>query len=101
MTGRVSRHNKRLGRPSRHSPRRWGHSVADLLEELAQRQDVSEDLRDAALELDKAYILSRYPDAHPSGSPRRCYTCTEVERLVEHAAKIVKFCESLLPTLEP
>ena len=79
----------------------WGHSVADLLEELAQRQDVSEDLRDAALELDKAYILSRYPDAHPSGSPRSCYTCTEAERLVEHAAKIVKFCESLLSTLEP
>jgi len=79
----------------------WGHSVADLLEELAQRQEVTADLRDAALELDKAYILSRYPDAHPSGSPRRRYTCTEAERLVEHAAKIVKFCEGLLPTLEP
>ena len=79
----------------------WGHSVADLLEELAQRQDVPEDLRDAALELDKAYILSRYPDAHPSGSPRRRYPCTEAERLVEHAAKVVKFCKSLLPTLEP
>jgi len=101
MTGRVSRHNKRLGRPSRRSPRRWGHSVADLLEELAQRQDVSEDLRDAALELDKAYILSRYPDGHPSGSPRRRYIRTEAERLVEHAAKIVQFCESLLPTMEP
>ena len=79
----------------------WGHSVADSLEELAQRQKVPEDLRDAALELDKAYILSRYPDAHPSGSPRRRYTYTEAERLVAHAAKIVEFCESLLPTLEP
>ena len=77
----------------------WGHSVADLLEELAQRREVPEDLRDA--ELDKAYIPSRYPDAHPSGSPRRRYIRTEAERLVEYAAKIVRFCEGLLSTLEP
>lgn len=28
----------------------WGHSVADLLEELAQRQEVQEDIRDAAMD---------------------------------------------------
>ena len=76
-------------------------SVADLLEELAQRQEVPEDLRDAALELDKAYISSRYPDAHPSGSPRRRYIRAEAERLIEYAAKIVRFCEGLLSALEP
>jgi HEPN domain-containing protein len=79
----------------------WGHSVADLLEELAQQQVVPEYLRDAALELDKSYILSRYPDAHPSGSPRRRYIRAEAERLVEYAAQIVEFCEGLLSTLEP
>lgn len=79
----------------------WGHSVADLLEELAQRQVVPEHLRDAALELDKSYIPSRYPDAHPSGSPRRRYIRAEAERLVEYAAQIVGFCEGLLSTLEP
>ena len=50
----------------------WGHSVADLLEELAPLHHVSEGLRDAALELDKAYIPARLhdllrvaqPDAH-------------------------------------
>ena len=40
----------------------WGHSVADLLDELAQQQEVPENIRDAALELDKAYIPSRYPE---------------------------------------
>ena len=79
----------------------WGHSVADLLDELAQRQEVPEDIRDAALELDKVYILSRDPDAHPSGSPRRRYIRAEAERLVEYAAKIVRFCEGLLSALEP
>jgi len=47
----------------------WGHSVADLLAELAPHHAVSETLRDAALELDKAYIPTRYPNAHPSGAP--------------------------------
>jgi HEPN domain-containing protein len=79
----------------------WGHSVADLLAELAPRHAVPEALVDAALELDKAYIPSRYPDAHPSGSPRRLYIRAEAERLVDHAEKIVQFCEGLLPTLEP
>lgn len=74
----------------------WGHSVMDLLEELSARYPVPENLKDAALELDKAYIPSRYPDAHPSGSPRRRYTRGEAERLVEHAQSIVQFCENLL-----
>lgn len=78
----------------------WGHSVADLLEELAPYHSVSNNLRDAALELDKTYILARYPNAHPSGSPRRRYTRIEAERMVTYAEKIVQFCESLLSSLE-
>ena len=76
-----------------------GHSVADLLEELARTQTVPDGLMEEALELDKAYISARYPDAHPSGSPRRRYTKTEAERLVRYAESIIQFCESLLSTL--
>jgi HEPN domain-containing protein len=74
----------------------WGHSVANLLEEVRKTHAVSEDLFDAALELDKAYIPARYPDAHPSGSPRTRYTRTEAERMVAHAERILGFSESLL-----
>jgi HEPN domain-containing protein len=77
----------------------WGHSVADLLAELGRSRDVPPELRDAALELDKAYIPTRYPNAHPSGSPRTRYTRTEAERLVAHAERIVGFCEGLLSAL--
>ncbi|MGQ9477638.1 MAG: HEPN domain-containing protein [Candidatus Bipolaricaulia bacterium] len=52
----------------------WGHSVADLLQELAHREPVPEELVKGGLELDKAYIPARYPNAHPSGSPRRAIT---------------------------
>lgn len=77
----------------------WGHSVADLLDELAQSQHIPHELKDAALELDKAYIPTRYPNAHPSGSPRRRYTHTEAARTVTYAEKIVQFCEGLLSAI--
>ncbi len=74
----------------------WGHSVADLLAELGNRYAVPFGLQEAALELDKAYIASRYPDVHPSGSPRRRYTHREAERMVGYADEIVRFCADLL-----
>ena len=78
----------------------WGHSISDLLIELSKRKIVSEELIDAALELDKAYIPARYPNAHASGSPRMRYTKTEAERLVAHAEKILQFCKGILSGAE-
>jgi len=39
----------------------WGHSAADLLQELSQHHAVANELMDGAYELDKAYIPARYP----------------------------------------
>ena len=78
----------------------WGHSVADLLKELARKQVVGEELADASLELDKAYIPTRYPNAHPSGSPRSRYTKEEARRLTGYAEKIVQFCSNLLSEIQ-
>ncbi|MDQ7827656.1 MAG: HEPN domain-containing protein [Armatimonadota bacterium] len=78
----------------------WGHSVADLLGELRSRADVPGALVDRALELDKAYIPARYPNAHPAGSASSRYTRTEAERLIAHAEAVVEFCQGLLSTLD-
>lgn len=74
----------------------WGHSVADLLVELSKKHQIPEEIMNGALELDKTYIPSRYPNAHPSGSPRNLYTKEESRRLIEHAEKIVRLCSDLL-----
>ena len=74
----------------------WGHSVADLLKELSKKHQVSEELMDAAYELDKAYIPTRYPNAHPTGAPRSRYTKGEARRLIEDAEDIIRFCSDLL-----
>ncbi|MCS7219456.1 MAG: HEPN domain-containing protein [Thermus sp.] len=78
----------------------WGHSVARLLEELAQTFPVPEALLDGASELDKAYIPSRYPDALPEGAPFAHYRRAEAERLLAHAEEIHAFCAGLLSSLE-
>jgi len=74
----------------------WGHSVADLLNELPEQVKPSDHLIDEALELDKAYISARYPNAHPSGSPANRYTRKEAERLAGYAEEIIKFCKDTL-----
>lgn len=74
----------------------WGHSVADLLKELGKTYDISAELLNHALELDKAYIPTRYPNAHPSGSPRTRYTKEEGRRLVGYAERIIEFCSNIL-----
>lgn len=79
----------------------WGHAVADLLLAISQQVSVNQDLIDAALELDKGYIATRYPDAHPSGSPGRKYTKKEAERAIAHAEEIVRFCECVLSSSKP
>lgn len=78
----------------------WGHSVLGLLEELAKWHPVSESLLDAASELDKAYIPTRYPDALPEGAPFERYRRPEAERLLRYAEEIYAFCQGLLPSMD-
>ncbi|HZT05764.1 MAG TPA: HEPN domain-containing protein [Chloroflexota bacterium] len=77
----------------------WGHSISDLLLALDEREHVPSDIAIAAAELDKAYVATRYPDAHPSGSPGSRYVETEADRMVEYADRILRFCTDLLAAL--
>lgn len=77
----------------------WGPSVGDLFEELSKSRRIPDELIDLALELDKVYIPARYPNAHPSGSPRKRYTKNEAQRVVEYATRIINFCKGLLSEL--
>ena len=78
----------------------FGHSVASLLKKLSERIRVPEELIEVAKELDKAYIPTRYPNAHPEGPPYEAYTRTEAERLISHAERILEFCENILSSLQ-
>ena len=74
----------------------WGHSILDLLADLPEDVDVPEDLVEAAKVLDKYYIPTRYPDAHPAGPAARHYTRLEAEEALDLAQKILAFVEEKL-----
>lgn len=55
--------------------------------------EVPEELLEAAKVLDKYYIPTRYPDAHPAGPAARHYTRGEAEEAVRLAKGILAFAE--------
>jgi len=77
----------------------WGHSVAALIDALPN--DVSpRGLRDKALELDQAYIPSRYPNVHPVGYPGSLYTKGMADRLIGYSKEIIEYCRDAVSRIE-
>jgi HEPN domain-containing protein len=71
----------------------WGHSVATLLAALPEEVRVPPALLEKAKVLDKFYIPTRYPNAHPEGPAFRHYTEGEARQAIAHAREVVEFCE--------
>ena len=74
----------------------FGHSVFWLISKLPNKFKPKEDLKNKAMELDKAYIPTRYPNAIPEGAPYEVYSRNEAERLISYAEEIVNYCKNLL-----
>ncbi len=72
----------------------WGHSLVDLLKGLPETVEVSEQLLEKARILDRFYIPTRYPDAHPSGPAGIHYSEKEAKEAISFGEEIVRFCES-------
>ncbi|QBS37595.1 HEPN domain-containing protein [Thermaerobacter sp. FW80] len=72
----------------------WGHSIRLLLDALPD--DVKPD--DAFIErvaiLDRLYIPTRSPDAHPAGPAGQHYTAKDAEEAIRLASEVVDYCAS-------
>jgi HEPN domain-containing protein len=79
----------------------WGHSILDLLAGLPEGIEVPEELMEAAKVLDKYYIPTRYPDAHPAGPAARHYTRREAEEAVRLAGEVLAFAAALVGRHDP
>ena len=71
----------------------WGHSVYGLLCALGDKIQIPERLLEAAKNLDKHYIPTRYPNGFDSGAPGDYYTKTNAQEAIENAKEIIEFCE--------
>ena len=74
----------------------WGHSARDLVRSLPESVNTKPGIEQAATDLDKHYIGSRYPNSYPQGAPFEYYTSGEAERAIANAGEILEFCEGLL-----
>ena len=70
----------------------WGHSVTRLLKDLSNVMEISSTLVKAAMNLDKHYIPTRYPNGFDSGAPREYYSDEDAEKAIEDAQSIYDFC---------
>ncbi len=75
----------------------WGHGIRVLLERYSQisGEDVSS-LLPKARELDRHYVPSRYPNAHPQGTPHEAYDEETSIRALKSAEEIIEFVEARL-----
>jgi HEPN domain-containing protein len=74
----------------------WGHSVNYLLMELSKLIEVDRDLIAMAKQLDKDYILARYPNGFDIGTPFEYYSKEDAKGSIKNAGNIIKFCESII-----
>ena len=74
----------------------WGHSVSKLLVALPKGLTVDERLVERAIQLDRFYILPRYPNGFDVGSPKDYYTRRDAEGALEDARAIIDACRCFL-----
>lgn len=72
----------------------WGHSVFELLENVPEDVRPDKELIELTKTLDKYYIPTRYPNAHPSGAAYKYYTQEEAEKAIKICEEVMNFCVS-------
>ena len=70
----------------------WGHTLSVLLENLRVEGQSPTDLVEAAKELDKHYIPTRYPNGFERGAPVDFYTRREAEQAIANAEALLEWC---------
>ena len=69
----------------------WGHMVAQLLAELPESSQVSQDLMNKGRVLDNFYIPTRYANSHPAGAPFEHYGQLQSQEAITYALEIIEF----------
>ena len=64
--------------------------------DFKKREEKIEELMIHARELDRHYIPSRYPDAHPSGTPHEAYDEETSKRAIKAAEEVVNFARKII-----
>jgi HEPN domain-containing protein len=72
------------------------HSVVQLLNEAQKFAEVPQPLAEAARELDRHYIQTRYPNGFAEGYPAQYYDEKLATECVSHARNLVEFANRII-----
>ena len=78
----------------------WGHSIYHFLRKLPEKFEINEELIKSAKNLDKHYIISRYPNGFASGAPEDYYIKEDAEEAIKDGEKIFNFCKNQISALK-
>ena len=71
----------------------WERSVTELLASLPSKLKLDERVIEKAKMLDKYYIPTRYPNAHPQGHACKYYTEKEAKEVIKICKENIEYCE--------
>ena len=73
-----------------------GHSLFEMIAELARIEDGFDKISEPAKRLDRFYITTRYPNGLPGGSPFQLYSLSDLESAFDDLSKIFELSDVFL-----
>lgn len=73
-----------------------GHSLFELLQELARTDNSFEAVVDEAKRLDRFYIPTRYPNGLPGGIPFQVFSANDLSEALEDLEKVIQISAEFL-----
>jgi HEPN domain-containing protein len=74
-----------------------GHEITEILRQLPASVNLPAEILNAAQQLDKVYLTSRYPDEFTSGNPSDYFNEKDSRELIAYAKQILEWCRSQIP----
>jgi len=74
----------------------WGHSISNLLQGVQEKINLPPDLMNGAKQLDRYYIIGRYPNGWSAGIPADYISKEDANDAIGYSRKIIRFCSDFL-----
>jgi HEPN domain-containing protein len=74
-----------------------GHAITEIVRQLPASVKVPPEILNAAQQLDKVYVTSRYPNGFAAGNPSDYFNEKDSRELIAYAKQILDWCRSQIP----
>jgi HEPN domain-containing protein len=74
-----------------------GHAITEMLRQLPASVNLPAEILNAAQQLDRVYVTSRYPNGFAWGSPSDYFNERDSRELIAYAKQILEWCRSQIP----